>query len=264
MSTEQQPLSPEQKPVSHNPLTDPALERVEVPEVLDFIKENGMSILIGVGLAVALFVGFSAYRNFRKTQESSASSMLFSSQAAEQFQQVVDQYPKTAVAPLAQLTLASEYYDQGQFEMAQNAFATFVQKFPEHSFRLNAELGQVQCLEALGQLEEALAGYTTFIEANGGRYLEPAAVFGRGRCLEQLGRLSEARAVYENFLLAEPKGRWAGRTEYALQYVDKLIRAKERGVSAEATPAPAVALDPMVATPPVAAPTEGAPLLLQP
>lgn len=264
MSTEQTPAPAEQKPVSQNPLTDPALERAEVPEVLDFLKENGMSILIGVGLAVVVFVGFSAFRNFKKSQETAASSLLFNSQGAEQFQQVVDQYPKTAVAPLAQLTLASEYFDQGQFEMAQAAFATFVQKYPEHNLKPAADLGQVQCLEALGRLDEALDGYNRFIEANKGRYLEAVALFGKGRCLELLERLDEARAVYEDLLLAEPKGRWSGRAEYALQYVDKLARAKQRGISPEATPAPAPTLDPVSLTPPVAAPEAGSAPLLQP
>jgi predicted negative regulator of RcsB-dependent stress response len=263
MSTEQTPV-PADKPTSSNPLLDPALERAEVPEVLDFLKENGMSILIGVGLAVVVFVGISAFRNFKKTQEATASSMLFQSQSAEQFQQLVDAYPKTAAAPLAQLSLASGYFDQGQFEMAQNAFATFAQTYPTHSFALAAELGQIQSLEALGRLEEALDGYTKFAEAHKGRYLESAAVFGRGRCLELLGRLTEARAVYEDFMLADPKGRWAGRAEFSLQYVDKLIRAKERGPSAETSPAPAPVLEPLSLSPPVAAPAEGSPLLLQP
>ncbi len=239
MSTEQQPDPIVAKPISHNPLTDPAVMKQEVPEVMDFLKENGLSILIGVGLAVAMFVGFSAYRNYRQSQEVTASSQLFNSRAAEQFQMVVDQFPKTAAAPLAQLTLAGEYFDQGQFELALNAFSTFSQKFPEHDMKLAAELGQLQCLEALTRYDEALDGYAKFIESNKGRYLETAAVFGRGRCLEQLGRWKEARATYEDFLLADPKGRWAGRAEYALQFVDKEIRAAAKGGSTAAPAAPA-------------------------
>lgn len=253
MSTEPQPESAPAQPVSHNPLTDPALARQEVPEVLDFIKENGMSVLIGVGLAVVVFVGFSAFRNYRQSQETTASSQLFNARGVEQFQQVVDQYPKTAVAPLAQLTLAGAYYDQGQFEMAQSAFGTFIQNYPEHDLKLAAELGSLQCKEALGQLDEALAGYQAFAETHKGRYLEAAAVFGQGRCLEQLGKLAEARAVYEDFLLADPKGRWAGRAEFALQFVDKQIRAKAKGLSAEATPAAQVPFS-LPSAAPVAAP----------
>ena len=255
MSTEQQPSNTPEKPVGHNPLNDPALERMEVPEVLDFLKENGMSILIGVGLAVVVFVGFSTYRNYRKSQEVTASAQLFNAQATEQIQQVVAQYPKTAVAPLAQLTLAGSYFDQGQFEMAQNAFATFIQQYPGHDLTLNAELGQLQCLEALGRYDEALDGYGRFIEANKGRYLEAAAVFGKGRCLEQLGRLPEARALYEDLLLADPKGRWAGRAEFSMQFVDKQMRAKEKGLPLEAAPAAAnVPLNLPMLTPEAVAP----------
>lgn len=250
MSTEQ-PAAPEgQKPVIHNPLNDPALVRQEVPEVMDFLKENGLSILIGVGLAVAVFVGMSSYRNYRKSQEVTASSQLFNSRMPEQFQQVVDQYPKSSAAPLAQLALAGEYFDQGQFELAQHAYATFLQKFPGHEQALTAELGGIQCLEALSRFDEAIAGYDKFIASNKGRYLEAAAIFGKGRCLEQLGRPKEARALYEDLMLSDPKGRWAGRAEYALQYVDKDIRLAQKGGAPAASPASA----PPVVSMPVATP----------
>ena len=239
MSTEQQPATVPEKPVSHNPLTDPALERQEVPEVLDFLRENGMSILVGVGPAVALFVGLSAYRNFKKSQEAAASTLMFNARSADQLQQVVSQYPKTVVAPLAQLTLAADHFDQGQFELAQHAFVTFVQQYPDHPMKLSADLGSLQCLEALGRFDEALTGYSAFLEVNRGRYLEASAVFGKGRCLEQLGRYPEARALYEDYLLADPKGRWAGRLEFALQFVDKQMRAVAKGLAPEAPAAAA-------------------------
>ncbi len=257
MSTEQQPAPAPEKPVHHNPLNDPALERMEVPEVLDFLKANGMSILIGVGLAVVVFVGFSTYRNYRKSQEVTAASLLFSAQGVEQVQQVVNQYGGTVVAPLAQLTLASSYYDQGQYEMAQSAFDTFLQTYPEHDLALAAQLGNLQCLEALGRYEEAGEGYRKFAEAHPGRYLAATAVFGRGRCLEQLGRLAEARAVYEDYLLAHPEGRWSGRAEFSMDYVDKQIRAKESGLPAESAPAAAaIPFSLPAVTPPAAPPAQ--------
>ena len=87
--------------------------------------------------------------------------------------------------------------------------------------------------------EQALAGYDAFQQANRGRYLEASAVFGKGRCLELLGRFQEARAVYEDFLLADPKGRWAGRLEFAMQFVDKQMRAVAKGLAPEAPAAAA-------------------------
>lgn len=231
MTTEQTPQTTPAPaaPHPHNPLLDPALTTREVPEVLDFMRENGMSILIGVGLAVIIFLGFSVYRNYRKSQEITAQSMLFNSRAAEQFQEVMDKYPKTSSAPLAHLALAGQYFDEGQYELAQHVFGQFLQRFPEHSLKPDAVLGNVLCLEALGRFDEALEGYDRFVKDHPTHYRAALAQFGKGRCLEQLGRLEESKAVYEDFLVNHPDERWTARAETSIQFVEKEIRARKSG-----------------------------------
>lgn len=248
MSTEPTP-----KPIAsippRSPLDSPELENHEVAEVLDFLKENGVSILVGVGLAVVAFVGWSAFRNYRSSQEITAGSQLFGSQATEQFQQIVDQYPSTAAAPLAKLSLAGRYFDDGQYELAQHQFSQFAKEYPDHPLRNTAELGAIQSLEALGRFEEAADAYGRFALEHKGSHLEGAAVFGRGRSLEQLGRWSDAKAAYEDFLVANPGGPWAARTESVLQYLDKQVRAG--GATPVATTAPLTVDLPLVQpTPP--------------
>ena len=49
-----------------------------------------------------------------------ASQMLMSAQSPEQLQQVISQYPSTPSAPIAMLTLASEYFRSGQYDLAQS------------------------------------------------------------------------------------------------------------------------------------------------
>lgn len=255
MTTEQTP-EPKPAPTTHNPLLDPALAQREVPEVMDFLRENGMSILIGVGLAVIIFLGFSVYRNYRASQEVTAQSQLFNSRAAEQFQAVMDQYPRTAAAPLAHLALAGQYFDEGQYELAQHVFGQFLQKFPEHSLRADAVLGNVQCLESLSRYDEALAGYEQFLGTYSNHYRFALAQFGKARCLEQLGRLEEAKAVYEDFVVNHPDDRWKNRAETSIQFVDKELRARQLGIVPAAEPAP-VTLAPMATealTPPPATP----------
>ncbi len=229
MTTEQVP-APAPKPTGLNPLKLKSLEPKEVPEVLDFLRENGVAILVGAGLAAAVFLGWSLYRNFRSSQEVAASQQLFNAQSPEQVQAVLSQYPKTSSAPLAQLIVAAQAFDQGQYELALNQFAEFQKQHPGHELAANAELGVIQSREAMGQLEQALAEYTAFAAAHPGHYLEPAAVFGRARTLEQLGRHDEALAVYGAFLDAYADDeRWAGRAEAARSFVQKEMRARARG-----------------------------------
>lgn len=261
MSTEQPAAdsNPQPVPVSHNPLKDHALEAKEVPEVLDFLRDNGTAMLIGLSLAVVAFLGWSVYRTYRSSQERTASNLLFNSRAAEQFQQVIDQYPKTSAAPLAHLTLASIYYDESQFEMAQHVFAQFLQKFPGHEMVAAAQLGNVQCQEALNQLEEAADGYARFAQEHPGHYLAPNAIFGRARCLEQLGRLDEAKAAYEDFIVAHPEDRWSARAESAIGFIEKELRARRQAPAGAALAAPAAG-NPVFVSPVAEAPVAPAPV----
>lgn len=251
MSTEQTPETTPAAPESpiRNPLRDARLEAKEVPEVLDFLRENGTSILIGVGLAVVIFLGYSAFRNYRRSQEITASSQLFNSRAAEQFQQLASQYTGTSAAPLAQLALAGQYFDEGQYELAQNAFTEFLQRHPGHAFETTAVLGNVQCLEALERYDEARAGYEAFLKDHPKHYLEVTALLGQGRCLEQLGRLEDARALYEDYQTANPEGRWEGRVDAALRFAEKAMRARDQGAAVSAAPATPAAPEPILTIP---------------
>lgn len=244
MSTDPIPpaAAPTPAPAAHNPLKDKSLEIKEVPEVLDFLRDNGISILVGAGIAAVLFLGWSLYRNYTTSQQQSAMNTLFNAQAPDQIQQVVNQFPKTPAAPLAQLILAGQAFDQGQFEMAQNLFAQFIEKHPRHELRDSAEFGVIQCMEATGRHAEALDAYMRFAESHPGHYLEPAARFGVARSMELLGRLDEAKSAYESFIAAhDAEDRWRGRAESALAFLEKEIRARARGEAPMTLESPAPA-----------------------
>lgn len=242
------------------------------PEARDFLERNGRSLLVGVAAAAVLYVGLSAYRNYTESSARTAESMLFASQSAESLQQVVDQYGRTPMAPLAQITLASSKYDAGDYQAAEDLYAAFASKYPTHTFRTQAEFNRAVCQEASGRLEDALTTYVAFSSKDKTSYLYPEAVFGRARCLEQLGRFPEAKAVYEDFIAANPTNAWGDRASASLLYVEKAQRAgalpkpanpavQLKGLSFPAagpgplpTPVPAPAPPPAPAAPPAAKP----------
>jgi predicted negative regulator of RcsB-dependent stress response len=250
MSNETPDQSASEQPASPAPKSpeERALEAHEVPEVMDFLRENGISVLVGIGLAVAVFLGWSAYTNYKKSAESTASDSLFRAQSVEQIQQVINQYSSTRAAPMAYLSLASAQFDAGQYDLANHTFAEFQQKYPDHAFALQAELGQALCKEASGQLNEALGAFELFASAHTNHYLVPLAVFGKARTLEQLGRFPEAKAVYEDFIAASPTNSpWSSRAEAAVLYVDKETRAAK--LPKPPAPEPAPMLAPMTLSP---------------
>ena len=240
---DQQPVPSEQKPETAAPAAGGKEIHSEADQLKHLFKEYGQPILIGLALALAIVLGFGAYKNYKQTSLEKAFTLLGTAKSSEQLQQVVSQYASTPAAPIATLTLASEYFVAGQYDMAQNAYFQFIQKYPKHPMREAAELGKAQCLEAGGQFEQAQAGFTALVDANPKSYLVPLAILGKGRCLEKLGKFEEAKAVYEDYLAANPDSGWEGHIKSALSFVDKDMRAAQNPVtvapvSMTATPAP--------------------------
>jgi len=217
--------APEGKPAKQQ-----QLEQHEVPEVLDFLKENGIALVVGVLIAVVGFVGYSVWKSGKAAKIDTASSLLAQSQSAPQFQEIINNYPDTPAAPLAYLSLGGAYFDQGQFELARQTFQQFIDTFPKHEMRPTAQLGMGQALEAMGDLSGAVASYDAFLAAHPGHYLMPNATFGKARALESLGRFAEAKSVYEDFIAANPESRWTSRAETGLDFVRKRERAAQAGL----------------------------------
>jgi tetratricopeptide (TPR) repeat protein len=126
------------------------------------------------------------------------------------------------------LTLASEYFRSGQYDLAQFTYAQFQQQFPKHPMVAASDLGKAQCLEASGQLDQALSIYETFANANPGHFLAASAIFGKGRCLAQMGRFAEAKAVYEDYIAANPDSGWVPLADSAMLFMDKELRAQQK------------------------------------
>jgi len=221
--------SNEQEPQVAKPLATAPVEQIEVPEVLDFLRENGVAIVIGVVVAVAAFVGFTVWQNTKEAGIETASSLLANAQSAPQFQEIINNYGDTPAAPMAYLSLAGAYFDQGQYEMARQTFVEFQGKFADHDMAPTAELGIAQSLESLGNQAEALTAYDAFIAKHADHYMVPTAVFGKARVLEAMSRFADARAVYEDFIASYPESRWVSRAEAGIEFVKKQERLATSG-----------------------------------
>ncbi len=219
------------------PKQEPQVEPVAAPEkapqtekqeLMALFREHVQPVLIGLGIGLALLLAWGAYKNYKASTAMRASQMLMSSRSPEQIQQVINQYPSTPAAPIAMLTLAAQYFQSGQYDLAQFTYAQFQQKYPAHPMALAAEIGKAQCLEASGQLDQALASFEAFASANPGHFLYAPAVLGKGRCLMQMGRYAEAKAVYEDYVAANPDSGWVPLADSAMLFTDKELRAQQK------------------------------------
>jgi len=190
---------------------------------LEVLREHAGSIIGGVVLAVAIFLGFTWFRQQSATQREAAAQLFANSQSAEQLQEVLNRFPKAPIAPLALLGLASERYHEGNFELAATHYRQFISQHSQHPMRPAAELGLIHADEALGRVNEALTAYQRFALKYADHYLYAPAQLGQARLLTQAGRFEEAAAIYDA-MIADPDQRWQGQASADKSYMEKQRR----------------------------------------
>lgn len=202
----------------------------QVEQLKTFFREYGQALIIAVGLVIAAGLGAVAYRNYRENSALRASQLLMNARSSEEIQQLIQQYPRAPIIPLALMSLAARRFDEGQYEMARNTFVQLKEKFSNHPLAVISDLGRAQCLEAEGQFEQALQLFTGFAADHTNHFLTPLARFGKARCLQQLGRFAEARAEYEDFIAAYPDSEWASIAESGILFVEKDERSATKAI----------------------------------
>ncbi len=232
------------------------LEKIVGPDAAEFLRKYLPTILVSAGLAVAVALGFGAWQNHKQGQIERAERLLSGQPMPEEhfgagitmprLQMVVDRYPNTPAAPLALLSLAAQFFSNGQYDPARSAYLKFEQLYPQHLFAPAAELGRAQCAEAAFMVDAALASYEKFIAGHPDYYLVPQALFGKARCLEARGLFDNARIVYEDFLAKHPQSPWEGQVKSQLQVLDMKKRALSKGqpVAGQVPTMPAVSVTP--------------------
>jgi TolA-binding protein len=216
MATMENETQTEERPPEHQP--------TDVQQLTNAIKAQVKKWLPSVLVVAAVLIATTTYRA-HKTHSAEAASVMFGGvKNAQQFQDIVNQYPGTGPAQLAMLGLAKSQYDNGDFVLANSTYTDFEKKYPKHPMVSIAQVGRIHCLEAMGQTAEALAGFTAFASNHVDHFLTPLALLGEGRCLERMRRYDEAKAVYEDFLAAHPKSDWRDDMDEALTMLKRDMR----------------------------------------
>ena len=117
-------------------------------------KKEITAVLLIVLLAVIAFTG---YRFYSDRRTAAASALLASAKNAQQYQQVLEQYPNTAAAADAYLLLAEAQRNEKKFAEANTTLQTFIAKYPQHELLSTARMAMAANLESLGKSDEALA-----------------------------------------------------------------------------------------------------------
>ena len=193
-------------------------------ETLSNASAEWKNWIVTLAIAAVVVLAVVLYRANISGNEEKASRMLGEARNVQALQALMNQYPKSSAAKIAQLQMAKAQYDNGDFVAARAGYQAFLSKYPQHPMAGIAELGLIHCSEGMGQTEAALAEYTRFAAKNPTHFLAPTAIFGKARCLQTMKRYAEARAVYEDFLAAHPTSDWKNEITEALKQLDREAR----------------------------------------
>ncbi len=185
-------------------------EEEQVEKLKSWLKENGMSIVLGIVIGVG---GLSGYRYWVHLQETTAAAAshhftqliaALDSGDGEGLQQhadtLLDEYGKTEYARMAQFALASHHVGNGEFEQAQEALQQVVGSAGEQplGYLARTRLAAVQL--QLGREDDALATLRVDFPPEFTARVEEL----RGDILASQGKLAEAGEAYRKAQLGNP------------------------------------------------------------
>lgn len=185
-------------------------EEEQVERLKKWLKENGFSIVAGIVIGIGGLAGYRYWQEYQLTTAEQASDLFGqmiealdagkSEDVQAHAQALIDEYASTDYATLAQLTLARNYLDNGDFEQAEQTLKQVVGSAGQEplAYLARTRLAAVQLQRE--QYEQAMATLQTeFPQSFGARVDEL-----RGDILSRKGDNVAARQAYERALQAEP------------------------------------------------------------
>ncbi|HJU07906.1 MAG TPA: tetratricopeptide repeat protein [Rhodanobacteraceae bacterium] len=210
-------------------------------QVRKWLRENGLSIVIGVVLALALIFGWRQWQAHRAGHHAQAAEQFAALQSAllsgnaTQVDQAADVLEKdfadTPYAALGAAARANLAVGENKLEAAQKALQWAIDHSPTpalhsiYQLRLaRVQLAQNLAKDALGTLEQVPAGDYVALRQE-----------LRGDALLQLGRASDARTAYAQALAALPASAPPGERQSLQMKLDDLAPANGAPTATVAT-----------------------------
>lgn len=200
-----------------------------------WLRQNGISIVVGILLGLVLIFGYRQWRNHQAKSRAEAAAQFNAltdayaagkgSQADGMVGVLIKEHPDTAYAVFAASARAANDVDNGKLDAARQSLE-WAQAHAEGEHGalkslISMRLARVEL--AQGQAQQALAALSTIPDT------QYAALRGelRGDVLVKLGRTSEARKAYQAAL--DAFGKDAPQTNSVRMKLENLASARKQG-----------------------------------
>ena len=217
----------------------------KAPELLPvwdwWVKEgrSTVTLLLVAGVCVA---GWYAFKNWQAGRVAAANSALVNAFTADELEEAVAKFGKSATGPALKLRLAKSYLDGERWEEAEKVYSDCIAAGNDDPFVSLAMLGRAYALEGSGKVAEAAKEFEA-LAANTNLPVSATAALGVARCMalsgDKEGALkkleastdSRAKNLAEMIKRYDPSRKSASLFDAADAAADKI--AAEKTVAAE-------------------------------
>ncbi|HPY41517.1 MAG TPA: tetratricopeptide repeat protein [Thiolinea sp.] len=172
-------------------------------------KENGISVVAGIGLAVAALFGWEYWQKHQIAQMESASTLYSSVQTSaddaattKSIQELQSEYAKSPYAALATLETAKKHAEKGEYEPAATALRWVIDNTKEPDLKNIASVRLARVLAGAGKYDEALK----LASQTYGTAYESVLEEIKGDIYSAQNKVEDARKAYERAMVATKNG----------------------------------------------------------
>ena len=164
-------------------------------QFLDRNQKNLIILSIAIALGVAAYL---VYQGIASSKERSAGADFCEADDLPALQSLIREYPNTAAAGTAEITLAERQWTDGQQGASIETLKAFISERPNHPARFAAKASLAAKLKDQGKTTEATALFQELSTDPDARYLAPYALISLGDLAKSAGNLDQAEKAYQN------------------------------------------------------------------
>ncbi|MFM2317925.1 MAG: hypothetical protein RLZZ215_546 [Pseudomonadota bacterium] len=181
----------------------------QAEEIKNWWKENGVSVIAGIALAIAALFAWEYWQKYQITQMETASTLYTTTQttadpaiATKNLEQLQSEYAKSPYAALASLDTAKQQAEKGEYEPAIAALRWVIAHSQDPDLKNIASVRLARVLASTGQYDEALSLASQTYAASYESVLEEI----KGDIYSAQNKVEDARKAYERAILAAKNG----------------------------------------------------------
>lgn len=195
-------------------LTEPDKLQVLLGQISNYVLTHKRNIAVAASILITVFILIGGWAYYRQTEETKAMNLynkavmdtirirmaggLDATAAVKPLQEVIDKYPSTEAATLAQYRIGNAWLNTGQIDAAMKAFQGYLKdKSGENELTILVYNGLGSCYEAKKDYKNAVLQYERALNAKAGKAFAGDTLGNLARTYEAMKDNKKAVEYYQ-------------------------------------------------------------------